>query len=278
MNADARPRPGQSRRSPAALMAVALLGVAGTALAMARPDPAPPPAFVAAAPSPPPSAVPAAAPSAPSAASPGPDLTRVLRLPGEPPATGSGRFRTAPGGGPLLGRSGMLRTFRVAVERGSGEGTGAFAATVDEVLGDPRSWAGNGDVRLRRVGPGERADFTVYLATRTTAGRMCAAGGTNITVGGRPYTSCRATGRVIINLDRWRLSSPRFTEARIPLGTYRAYVLNHEVGHELGHRHEGCPRRGRPAPVMVQQTLKLMGCTPYAWPRRDGRPWTGPRL
>lgn len=288
MNADVPSRPGTRRRLPVAVTVAVLLGGAGTALALARP--APPPPFMASAPSAAPSVAPSVAPSAAPSAVPyaapsvvpaapsGPDLTAVLRLPGEPPVRGSGRFSPAPGGGEVLGRSGTLRAFRVAVEQGSGEDAAAFAATVDEVLGDPRSWTGNGTVRLRRAGPGERADFTIYLATRTTAGRMCAAGGTNITVGGRPYTSCRTTGKVIINLDRWRLSSPRFVEAKVPLGTYREYVLNHEVGHELGHRHEGCPGAGRPAPVMVQQTLKLLGCTPYAWPRRNGKAWTGPRL
>ena len=112
--------------------------------------------------------------------------------------------------------------------------------------------------------------------TRDTAGRMCAHGGVNITVGGRPYTSCRSTGRAIIYLDRWRLSAPPYAAAKVPLAVYRQYVINHEVGHELGHGHQGCPKRGGPAPVMVQQTLTLRGCVPYAWPRRNNRTFQGP--
>ena len=106
-----------------------------------------------------------------------------------------------------------------------------------------------------------------YPSPRDTAGLMCARGGVNIRVGGRPYTSCRATGKVIINLDRWWLSAKPYRDAKVPLAGYRHYVINHEVGHELGHGHQGCPKRGRRAPVMVQQTLSLQGCTPYAWPR-----------
>jgi hypothetical protein len=199
-----------------------------------------------------------------------------LRLAGAVPARGEGTFGYAPGTSRVFGRSGVLQRFRVGAERGSGEDVAAFAAQVEAALGDPRSWAGGGALRLQRVPDGARYDFTVYLATRETAGRMCLRGGVDIRVGGRPYTSCRAPGSAIINLDRWRLSAPTFTRAGVPLATYRTYVINHEVGHELGRSHEGCPVRGGPAPVMVQQTLTLRGCTPYPWPRRANRPHTGP--
>ena len=53
----------------------------------------------------------------------------------------------------------------------------AFAAQVQAVLGDRRSWIGNGRVRLQRVGPADAHDFRIFLATRETAGRLCAAGG-----------------------------------------------------------------------------------------------------
>ncbi|WP_306214262.1 DUF3152 domain-containing protein [Actinoplanes sp. RD1] len=212
-----------------------------------------------------------------SPASPLPPVD-ALSLPGKVPTQGSGTFTYAPGTSKIFGTTGTLRRFRVAVEKGSGEDVREFAATVEATLGDARSWTGVGQVRLQRVPGGAAASFTVYLATRTTAGRMCANGGVNITVGGRPYTSCRTTGRAVINLDRWRLSAPTYTAAKVPLAVYRQYVINHEVGHELGRHHEGCPRAGGPAPVMVQQTLTLRGCVPYAWPRKGGRTLRGPAL
>jgi hypothetical protein len=180
--------------------------------------------------------------------------------------------------GSIIGNKGPVRRFRVAVETGSGEDPEAFAAQVVSTLGDPRSWVGNGTLRLQMVDGSERADFTVYLATRDTAGSMCQRGGTNIRIGGVPYTSCRVTGAAIINLDRYRKSSKPYLTAKIPLSVYRNYVINHEVGHEFGHHHEGCPKAGGPAPVMVQQTLTTRGCVPYAWPRLHDKPFSGPGL
>ncbi|MEV4638393.1 DUF3152 domain-containing protein [Actinoplanes sp. NPDC049548] len=253
-------------------MAVALLLAGGMLLptvwssAEAPPAPAPPSASVA----PPAPAVPT-----PTSAAPIPVAQNPLALPGKVPVHGSGKFDYASGQSKIFGTRGAVRRFRVAVERGSNEDVAEFAAQVEATLGDSRSWIGDGRLRLQRVAGTVPASFTVYLATRDTAGRMCRDGGVDIVVGGRPYTSCRTTGRAIINLDRWRLSAAPYLAARVPLAVYRQYVVNHEVGHELGRQHEGCPKRGGPAPVMVQQTLTLRGCVPYAWPRRGGRSLRG---
>lgn len=202
----------------------------------------------------------------------------VLRLPGPAPSSGSGSFGYASSPGRVLGTAGPVRRYLVAVEDGSGVDAEAFAAAVDEALGDERSWTGGGRLRLQRVPARAHHDFAILLATANTAGRLCAAGGVNIRVGGRPYTSCRVSGKVILNLDRWQLSVDHLVAARVPLSLYRAYLVNHEVGHELGQRHEGCPRRGAPAPVMMQQTLFLDGCRANPWPYVNGARYVGPRL
>lgn len=205
-------------------------------------------------------------------------LDQLLALPGPVPAKGRGKFTYAPGTGSVLGTAGPIKQFWVAVERDIGEDAAEFAEYVEYTLSDPLSWAGGGQIRLRRVsGPGRvRADFTVFLASRESAAKMCGRSGIDIRQDDVPYTSCRTPGKVIINLDRWRLSAPTYLDAGIPLAVYRQYVINHEVGHELGHAHQGCPKRGGPAPVMVQQTLTLRGCVPYAWPRIGGRWLSGP--
>ncbi|MFI7432978.1 DUF3152 domain-containing protein [Micromonospora haikouensis] len=203
------------------------------------------------------------------------------------PTSGPGRFTAAAGQSPVQGTGGPVRRYRVLVERDTGQDPDAFAAVVDEALGDPRSWIASGDLRLQRVagpaataGPGAAAapdapdapapdaDFTVYLATPVTSERMCALGGLRT----ERYTSCRLPGQVIINLARWMEAVPDYGA---PLDVYRAYVVNHEVGHELGELHEACPGPGEPAPVMQQQTYGLDGCVANPWPYLDGKRYAG---
>ena len=184
------------------------------------------------------------------------------------PTEGSGGFAAADGDSPVRGAGGPLRRYRVAVEEGTGQDADGFAATVDQVLGDPRSWIASGQLRLQRVAVSATADFTIYLASPATSERMCAEGG----LATERYTSCRLPGQVIINLARWMEGVPDYGA---PLQTYRTYVINHEVGHELGEGHQACPRPGAPAPVMQQQTYGLAGCVANAWPYVDGSRYEG---
>ncbi|GIF46714.1 uncharacterized protein DUF3152 [Asanoa ferruginea] len=202
----------------------------------------------------------------------------VYRLAGTPPERGDNTFKYGKTTGKIAGTGGPLRRYRIAVENGSGEDIEKFGDQVDAALSDPRSWIASGDLRLQRVAEGESYSFTVYLATMRTSHDMCARGGTNTNNNGEPYTSCRTPGKVIINLDRWDMSVPHFISAKIPLSVYRTYVANHETGHELGHSHVRCPGAGKPAPVMMQQTLFLNGCKPNPYPYVNGKLNTGPPL
>ena len=89
-------------------------------------------------------------------------------------------------------------------------------------------------------------DFKVSLVSPGHMETYCPGVGT----GG--YTSCRYGDRAVINLARWATAVPDY---KGDIATYRLYVINHEVGHVLGHGHEQCPGPGQVAPVMQQQTL-----------------------
>ncbi|MEV2239151.1 DUF3152 domain-containing protein [Micromonospora sp. NPDC049891] len=184
------------------------------------------------------------------------------------PWVGAGSFTVAGDHSPVRGEGGPVARYRVAVEQDTGQDPATFAAEVDGVLADPRSWIGTGELRVQRVAEAESADFTIYLATPLTSEAMCAEGGLST----EGYTSCRLPGQVIINLARWLEAVPDYGA---PLEVYRAYVINHEVGHEFGEGHEACPAPGDPAPVMQQQTYGLDGCLPNAWPILDGRRHAG---
>src|SRR5690606_1551029 len=110
-------------------------------------------------------------------------------------ATGPGTFTYAAGTGPVLGTGGALRPFRVAVEDGIGVTAEEFAAAVEGVLADPRSWIAGEEVRFQRVAGTSDADFTVLLATPATSERICREEWLET----GQYTNCRLSdGRVVI--------------------------------------------------------------------------------
>lgn len=238
----------------------------------AAPPPPPSPSTAAPSPSPSPSrwASPSAPPSPTRPATASPLASRAVAAV-KFPERGPGSFTQVATGGRVLGTAGTLRRFRVAVEDGTGQDATVFAAEVETILGDPRSWVAAKRFRLQRVPKGAAAEFTIYLATPATSERMCALGGLDT----ERYTSCRLPGQVIINLARWLTAVPDYGA---PVSTYRAYAINHEVGHQLGQGHEACPSPGAPAPVMQQQTLGLKGCLAYAWPYLAGRRYAGPAI
>lgn len=201
----------------------------------------------------------------------------------EPVWSGTGTMVYAAVDGPVAGQDGPLLRYRVGVEEGLGISLEEFAAAAEAVLSDPRSWTADGTRRLQRVatdvaadsplggtGRGPGYDFTIYLASPVLSERICREGGLHT----EQFTSCRPSdGRVVINSARWLTA---IEDYGAPLAEYRAYVINHEVGHQLGYQHELCPGAGQPAPVMQQQTYGLQGCVAYGWPFREGRRYAGP--
>jgi hypothetical protein len=186
-----------------------------------------------------------------------------------PPARGNGRFTVAGGSGRRIGHAGRLVRYQTMVEDGAGVTADAFAAAVEATLADPRSWTAAGRWSFERV-PGGPTDLFIHLATAGTTNVECARRGVQT----RGEVSCRGGNDVFINLKRWLLAVPWYADAR---EDYRRMVVNHEVGHFLGHGHVLCPQRGSLAPVMQRQTLDLAGCRRNPWPYPDGHGYvTGP--
>ena len=177
------------------------------------------------------------------------------------PATGPGSYRFAqvdlrpPSGG------GRLIRYDVRVEENLDVDPDQAARIVAGVLNNERSWRGSGRARFQLVsGDSQRAELHAYIVTPGTTDRLCAPLLT------RGEVSCQNGNRVVLNAKRWQLGAASYGS---DLTNYRRYLVNHEFGHYIGYGHVDCPGRGRPAPVMMQQTKGLDGCRKNPWVESD---------
>ncbi|MFD9761101.1 DUF3152 domain-containing protein [[Kitasatospora] papulosa] len=176
----------------------------------------------------------------------------------------SGKFDAVQGLAKAPGKGHKYR-YRIDVEQGLGLDSGLFAEAVQKTLNDDRSWAHNGAMTFERISSGE-PDFVITLASPGTTADWCEKSGLDTT---EDNVSCdsAATDRVMINAYRWAQGASTFGPDK--LLAYRQMLINHEVGHRLGHNHVSCRTPGALAPVMQQQTKTLdldgVKCRPNPW-------------
>ena len=201
---------------------------------------------------------------------------------GEFTERGRGTFSVVPGRGEPFGGPDVF-PFTVEIEDGVEVTGGAegFAADVERILRDPRSWIADGQHGFQRVDDPARARLRITLTSQLTTRELC---GWTIQFEGSCFSG-RHGNRVVINTARWVRGAVSFDGSLVE---YKQYVINHEVGHGLGYKHKPCPEHGALAPVMMQQSwstsndyLAALGtdrvvadgkvCRPNAWPYPTGR-------
>ncbi|WP_155980957.1 DUF3152 domain-containing protein [Nocardia sp. CNY236] len=198
--------------------------------------------------------------------------------------TGAGTWRIVPGTSAQVG-AGTEAVFRYTVEIEDGIDASGFggelsvASMVDSTLANPKSWVHDHKFAFRRVDQGE-VDLRISLTSRGSSRTAC---GFDIPID----TSCYNgnSKRVVLSEARWVRGALAFDG---DIGSYRQYLINHEVGHAIGyHRHQPCAVDGGLAPVMMQQTfgtknddiavLDPRGVVPMDGKQCRFNPWPYPR-
>lgn len=151
-------------------------------------------------------------------------------------------------------------TYCIATQGDVGEASD-FETIVYTALNDPEGWPRAGATFV--PGSDGACDMTLILASpdqMTTFSEECS----------EEY-SCRVGDSVVINVTRWNGATDEWLAAGGTVDRYRVMVVNHEVGHRLGHfdNETVCGGEGQPAPLMQQQSMGLQGCVPNEWPLDD---------
>ncbi len=170
------------------------------------------------------------------------------------PTSGAGTWHVVPGTTAQVGAGTVsVSTYTVEVEDGmdtsSFGGDQAFASLVDQTLANTKSWTKDGRFAFQRIDSGTPT-FRISLSAQLTV-RTADECGYQIEL----ETSCfnRAAGRVALNVSRWVRGAISFQG---DIGSYRQYMVNHEVGHAIGfYEHQPCASDGGLAPIMMQQSF-----------------------
>ena len=184
-------------------------------------------------------------------------------LPAGGPFTESGArtWHIVPGSEPQVGQgTAKVFTYTVEIEDGldttSFGGDDGFAQMVSQTLSNPKSWVHNpqfGFVRVDGSAPAE-PDFRVSLTSPLTLREGC---GYEIQLEASCYNPAYTPEPGVAPQPRVLINEARWVRGAVPfqgdVGSYRQYLINHEVGHAIGYQlHEACPGNGDLAPIMMQ--------------------------
>ncbi|QUR66671.1 DUF3152 domain-containing protein [Mycobacterium spongiae] len=210
-------------------------------------------------------------------------------LPDGGPFTQAGdkSWRVVPGTTPRVGQgTAKVFTYTVEIENGLDltmyGGDDAFAHMVDQTLANPKGWTHNPQFAFIRADSGQ-PDFRISLVSPVTVREGCGYEFPLETSCYNPAFGPDRQARVFINEARWVRGAVPFEG---DIGSYRQYVINHEVGHAIGYLgHEPCETEGGLAPVMMQQTFSTSNDDAAKfdpdWVKADGKtcrfnPWPYP--
>lgn len=177
---------------------------------------------------------------------------------------GARTWRIVPGVEEQVGK-GDTRVFTYTVEVEDGldpvdiGGDDAFARMVSQTLANPKSWIYDDRIGFRRVDasfegvPDFRVSLTSPLTIRDGCGYEIELEASCFNPAFQPDPAAEPEARVFLNEARWVRGAMPFQG---DIGSYRQYLVNHEVGHAIGYQqHEACATDGALAPVMMQQTF-----------------------
>ncbi|MBR3320228.1 DUF3152 domain-containing protein, partial [Candidatus Saccharibacteria bacterium] len=140
-----------------------------------------------------------------------------------------------------------------------------FRTKVAETLADARGWV-RANLKFVEVSSGQDLNIIISDAANLEGYNGYCSGSLSCTSG---------YNEVIINDERWRLGTEE-TAGGLSTRDYQNMVVNHEVGHWLGHYShiEACDVDGGTAPIMLQQSTGLRNCGEFnPWPL-DSELWT----
>lgn len=183
-----------------------------------------------------------------------------VKIPEKPQAANTGNTTTK------LASEGSVKVvrYRILVWGDVVANLNDFKTKVAATLNDQRGWVRAG-LKFTEVSSGADVDVILSDPAHLDAINGCSG-----------ELSCATfNNQVIINDIRWREGTVASRAANMSQRDYQHMVINHEMGHWLGHYShiESCPNGG-PAPIMLQQSTGMRGCSGFnAWPL-ESELWT----